>query len=205
MELLNKKNNFICFLFLIFYSLQSFAHSDRDVNYLKMNKYETKDIYFGENYYYLDLSDFQNDDYLYFIVKVEYGKIEDLKMYFQDIFQIPTNPLDLTKFVNPCSSEAIYHTGQSYYIHEICTYAIPKPKDNYIIFSIPRYILVNRGKVTIKNSALECSRSIKENSYLNVNTGYYEECYDKCKKCSGPGNSTNNNCDKCVNGYDFLD
>ena len=129
--------------------------------------------------------DFQNDDYLYFIVKVEYGKIEDLKMYFQDIFQISTSYIDLTKIVNPCNRETNSIPGESYNIYDHCYYAIPKPKNNYIIFSIPKYrILTGRGKVTIENSALGCSGCIKENFYLNVNTGDYEECYDICKKCS---------------------
>ena len=31
----------------------------------------------------------------------------------------------------------------------------------------------------------------------------YKPCYEKCKKCSGPGNATSHNCLECDNNYMF--
>ena len=48
-----------------------------------------------------------------------------------------------------------------------------------------------------------CVDIIPENYYLDNNDGIYKECYYKCKKCSQGGNETYNNCDECIDGYDF--
>jgi len=202
MKFLLKKKELIYFLFLIFYFFQPFAYSDIPINYSKMNKYETKTNNLGYNYYYLDLSNFQNDDYLYFIVSLKNGYFKDKKMSFGIFSQIPDTPF-VYKNVNPCSENYGSIYDKTYYDNYTYYYTIQKPKDNYIIVSPPSsQTTVERVKV--QNSEPVCSGIIKENYYLDGNAGDYKKCYDTCKKCTGPGTSTNNNCDKCINGYGFL-
>ena len=207
MEFLFEKNGLI-FYFLIFFFLLPFVYSEDEedeVHYSKLNKYETKDIYNGYNYYYLDLSDFQFDDYLYFEVSLENGYFKNNKMYFENFDQIPNTPSTSLK-VNFCSEVKGSIYDEEYYDYYTYYYTIQKPKNNYIIVSPPAsFIFTDIGKRTIKNLGPVCSGIIEENSYLDGYTGDYKKCYDTCKKCSGPGNSTNNNCDKCANGYNFLD
>ena len=45
--------------------------------------------------------------------------------------------------------------------------------------------------------------SVPENYYLDEDN-IYKECYNTCKKCSESGNESNNNCDKCIDNYLFL-
>ena len=33
----------------------------------------------------------------------------------------------------------------------------------------------------------------------------YEDCYSSCAKCSKKGNDTNHNCEKCKEGFAFID
>ena len=182
-----------------------YVYSEVEIHYSKLNKLETKDIYDGYNYYYLDLSDFHNDDYLYFEVSLENGYFKKNIMYFENFDQIPTTPSTSLK-VNFCSEVKGSIYDEEYYDYYTYYYTIQKPKNNYIIVSPPASFIYNdTGKRTIKNSGPVCSGIIEENSYLDGYTGEYKKCYDTCKKCSGPGTSTNNNCDKCANGYNFLD
>ena len=48
-----------------------------------------------------------------------------------------------------------------------------------------------------------CEKIIQENYYLDSDN-FYKECYNLCQKCSQSGNAENNNCDKCINNYNFL-
>jgi hypothetical protein len=202
MKFLLKKKALIYFLFLIFYFFQPFAYSDTPINYSKMNKYETKTNNLGYNYYYLDLSDFQDDDYLYFIISLKNGYFEMENMFFGIFSQIPNTP-SLSKKVNPCSENFGSIYDEKYYDYYTYYYAIQKPKDNYIIVSPPGS-LTSEERTKIQNSGPSCIGIIKEYNYLDGNTGDYKKCYDTCKKCTGPGTPTDNNCDKCANGYGFL-
>ena len=57
----------------------------------------------------------------------------------------------------------------------------------------------------INNSIINCynDESILDGFYLNYDTKYYEECYETCKKCSGPGDEDNNNCIECISSHNF--
>ena len=48
-----------------------------------------------------------------------------------------------------------------------------------------------------------CVEQVPENYYLDSDQ-INKKCYDLCKKCSQSGNTINNNCDKCINEYIFL-
>ena len=43
-----------------------------------------------------------------------------------------------------------------------------------------------------------------EDTYFDNTTGRFERCYDRCKSCFKGGNSTNHNCNRCINGYYFI-
>ena len=45
----------------------------------------------------------------------------------------------------------------------------------------------------------------KTNYYLNVTTNTYMPCYDKCNRCEIGGNANENNCDRCIDNWYFLE
>ena len=57
---------------------------------------------------------------------------------------------------------------------------------------------------TILKEGNICSDFIPENYYLDKINNIYKECYQTCKKCHQPGNTTNNNCDECKRDFIFL-
>ena len=199
MKILFEKKRFIYFLYFIFFSFQLFIYSESEdnINNKKLGKYQSEKIVSGYNYFYLDLADFKNEDYLYFKIDVEYGFFVSQTMGFGIFSEIPSSP-STSKIVKFCSeNKGKNYSGDIYYSYSY-SFKIPKPKDNYIIVgSIRTSFLPDLGSVLIKNSELECEGIIPENYYLDGNTGEYNKCYDTCKKCSEPGNSENNNCDEC--------
>ena len=50
-----------------------------------------------------------------------------------------------------------------------------------------------------------CSSTLPDNYYLDNNDNIYKKCYTRCKKCNKSGDSINNNCVECNNGYIFID
>ena len=206
MKILLKKImiNFSCYIFF-FFQLFAYSVAENDINYKKLDKYKSAKMEFAYNYFYVDLADFKNEDYLYFKIDVKYGYFLSQAMEFGIFSEIPSGP-STSKIVKFCSeNKGKIYSGDMYYSYSY-SYKIPKPKDNYIIVS-PPYMMVSTilGSMLIKNSELECEGIIPENYYLDGNTGEYNKCYDTCKKCSEPGNSENNNCDECKTNYIFLD
>ena len=59
------------------------------------------------------------------------------------------------------------------------------------------------GTYRLFNNRNICIETIPENYYLDNNDDIYKECYYKCKKCSKGGNDNFNNCDECIDGYDY--
>ena len=177
------------------------------MNYAELSKYGSSTIQFGYNFYYLDLKDFQNEDYLYFKVTLEFGFFTTNYLIFNQFSELPSSPetyvYQIAKF---CSEEIGNNFNENFYYQYNYNFKIPKPKDNYIIISPPGAFVDTSlgGKMTIKNSEFECSGIIQENYYLDGSTGEYKKCYDTCKKCSGPGDETNHNCDQCIDNYIFL-
>ena len=85
MKLFFEKKKLIYSLYLlIFFSFHSFSYSDGEVqmNYAELGKYGSSTIQFGYNLYYLDLKDFQNEDYLYFKVTLEFGFFTSIITFF---------------------------------------------------------------------------------------------------------------------------
>ena len=72
MKIIFEKKRIMYILFFILFSIQSLACSD-EVNYVQLGKYQSETLKIGYNYFYLDLSEFKNEDYLYFKVSLEYG------------------------------------------------------------------------------------------------------------------------------------
>ena len=48
-----------------------------------------------------------------------------------------------------------------------------------------------------------CEGPVPENYYLDEDE-MYRKCYISCQTCTQAGNETNNNCNKCIDGYRFL-
>ena len=208
MKLFFEKKKLIYSLYLlIFFSFHSFSYSDGDVHYAELSKYGSSTLELGYNYYYLDLKDFQNEDYLYFKVTLEIGYFTTSYLLFKQYSTLPSSS-EMNGYQKAifCSEEIGDTFSGNYYDQYTYNFKIPKPKDNYIIVSPPGTKIDTSlgGKVIIKNSEFECSGIIRENYYLDGSTGEYKKCYDTCKKCSGPGNETNHNCDQCIDNYIFL-
>ena len=49
-----------------------------------------------------------------------------------------------------------------------------------------------------------CVDEVTDNYYLDETDRIYKECYNLCKKCSILGDETNNQCDKCIDRYKFI-
>ena len=45
--------------------------------------------------------------------------------------------------------------------------------------------------------------NLENKFYLDIISNQYKPCYEKCKKCSGPGNATSHNCLECEHNYMF--
>ena len=205
MKIFFEKKRIMYILFFILFSIQSLSYSDEvNLNYVQLGKYQSETLKIGYNYFYLDLSEFKNEDYLYFKVSLEYGYFRGNYMWFEIFSEIPNSP-SVSQIVYFCSEEKGDLYDEDHYIFYKYNFRIPKPKDNYIIVTPPGTMFLSYlGSVTIQSSELECSGIIPENYYLDGETGRYYECYNTCKKCSIPGTEENHNCDECKTGYIFL-
>ena len=140
-------------LFLLFFSLHSltFSYSYTISNFYKG---DSKKLEIGTNYYfYLDLGEFEKDDYIYFKVKLEYG-------YFRSS-SMPYEGFDEKSWTN----EPVLYHSQSYYSSSIGSYyknslyysyayyyEIKKPSTKYLFVSPPSITLdVYYGKAYIIN------------------------------------------------------
>ena len=125
-------------LFLLFFSLHSltFSYSYTISNFYKG---DSKKLEIGTNYYfYLDLGEFEKDDYIYFKVKLEYG-------YFSTSY-MPYEGFDDTSYTNEpvltqsqyyySSSYGSYYSGLYYYSYAYY-YEIKKPSTKYLFVSTP--------------------------------------------------------------------
>ena len=52
------------------------------------------------------------------------------------------------------------------------------------------------------NGFINCYKN-PEGYYLDIKSNNYKSCHPNCKKCTVEGNSTNNNCDQCIDGLEF--
>ena len=57
-------------------------------------------------------------------------------------------------------------------------------------------------EINNNNGFINCYKN-PEGYYLDIKSNYYKPCHSNCKKCTGEGNSTNNNCDQCINDLEF--
>jgi hypothetical protein len=129
-------------LLLLFFSLHSLTFSYY-VSVSNLNKGDSRKIKIGyHNYFYLDLSQFEKDDYIYFKVKLEYG-------YFSS-FYMPYEGFDDTSYTNePVLSHSQYYysySSGSYYRNSLYYsyayyYEIKKPSTKYLFVSTPSITL----------------------------------------------------------------
>ena len=56
---------------------------------------------------------------------------------------------------------------------------------------------------TFKNNKYICEGPVPENYYLDEDE-MYRKCFYTCQKCSESGNEANNNCEKCIDNYKYL-
>ncbi len=125
-------------LLLLFFSLHSLTFS-YSVSVSNLNKGDSRKLKIGyHNYFYLDLSQFEKDDYIYFKVKLEYG-------YFSSSY-MPYEGFDDTSYTNePVLSHSQYYYSYSsgsyysglYYYSYALYYSIPKPSANYLVVQTP--------------------------------------------------------------------
>ena len=101
---------------------------------------------------------------------------------------INENNTKIDIFNNNCIESCI-NIGYQYEYKSVCYKECPN--NTYSYFG------EERGGVTTK----KCFAQLPEGYYIDLNSKTYKKCYDICKKCSGEGNETNNNCIKCKNQY----
>ena len=66
-----------------------------------------------------------------------------------------------------------------------------------------KYKKVNYTRTFSKYLDCEKESKLEYYFYKESETGQYKPCYEKCKKCSGPGNATFHNCLQCNDNYMF--
>ena len=57
-------------------------------------------------------------------------------------------------------------------------------------------------EINNNNGFINCYKN-PEGYYLDIKSNNYKSCHPNCKKCTVEGNSTNNNCDQCIDGLEF--
>ena len=123
-------------LLLLFFSLHSLTFSIR-----YMARGDSKKIEIGTNQFYLNLGEFEKDDYIYFKVKIEYGYFRTSTMYYGGFYDIPTSDQSLTQYKSYYSySSGSYYSG-SYYYSYAYYFQIPKPSTKYLVVAAPGMML----------------------------------------------------------------
>ena len=114
-------------LLLLFFSLHSLTFSIR-----YMARGDSKKIQIGTNQFYLDLGEFEKDDYIYFKVKIEYGVFTTSTMYYGGFSDYPTSDKSLYQYKSYYSySSGTYYYSYAYY------FQIPKPSTKYLVVAAP--------------------------------------------------------------------
>lgn len=123
-------------LLLLFFSLHSLTFSIR-----YMARGDEKKIEIGTNQFYLNLGEFEKDDYIYFKVKIEYGYFRTSTMYYGGFYDTPTSDQSLTQYKSYYSySSGSYYSG-SYYYSYAYYFQIPKPSTKYLVVAAPGMML----------------------------------------------------------------
>jgi len=123
-------------LLLLFFSLHSLTFSIR-----YMARGDSKKIEIGTNQFYLNLGEFEKDDYIYFKVKIEYGYFRTSTMYYGGFYDTPTSDQSLTQYKSYYSySSGSYYSG-SYYYSYAYYFQIPKPSTKYLVVAAPGMML----------------------------------------------------------------
>lgn len=123
-------------LLLLFFSLHSLTFSIR-----YMARGDSKKIEIGTNQFYLNLGEFEKDDYIYFKVKIEYGYFRTSTMYYGGFYDTPTSDQSLTQYKSYYTySSGSYYSG-SYYYSYAYYFQIPKPSTKYLVVAAPGMML----------------------------------------------------------------
>ena len=123
-------------LLLLFFSLHSLTFSIR-----YMSRGDSKKIEIGTNQFYLNLGEFEKDDYIYFKVKIEYGYFRTSTMYYGGFYDTPTSDQSLTQYKSYYTySSGSYYSG-SYYYSYAYYFQIPKPSTKYLVVAAPGMML----------------------------------------------------------------
>ena len=123
-------------LLLLFFSLHSLTFSIR-----YMARGDSKKIEIGTNQFYLNLGEFEKDDYIYFKVKIEYGYFRTSTMYYGRFYDTPTSDQSLTQYKSYYTySSGSYYSG-SYYYSYAYYFQIPKPSTKYLVVAAPGMML----------------------------------------------------------------
>jgi len=133
-------------LLLLFFSLYSLSYS---ISYL--NRHGSYTYYTHTSQFYLDLGEFEKDDYIYFKVKVEYGYFSNYYMRYGGFYTYPSSDQALTKSEYYYSySSGSYYSGSYYYSYALY-YSIPKPSAKYLVVETPYINLYSYGFAYISN------------------------------------------------------
>ena len=123
-------------LLLLFFSLHSLTFS---IRYLARG--DSKKIEIGTNQFYLNLGEFEKDDYIYFKVKIEYGYFRTSTMYYGGFYDIPTSDQSLTQYKSYYSYSSGSYYSSTYYYSYAYYFQIPKPSTKYLVVAAPGMML----------------------------------------------------------------
>ena len=141
-------------LLLLFFSLHSLTFSYYSFSISNLNKGDSRQLKIGtNNYFYLDLSQFEKDDYIYFKVKLEYGYFRYSSLPYEGFDDISYNNEPVLSHSQSSYSSSIgSYYGNSFYYSYAYYYEIKKPSTKYLFVSTPSMILdVYDGKAYIIN------------------------------------------------------
>ena len=129
-------------LLLLFFSFYLLTFSYY-VSVSNLNKGDSKKLDIGyHNYFYLDLSQFEKDDYIYFKVKLEYGYFRSSSMPYEGFDDKSwTNEPVLSHFQSSYSSSIGSYYKNSLYYSYAYYYEIKKPSTKYLFVSTPSITL----------------------------------------------------------------
>ena len=110
-----------------------------------------------------------------------------------DICFIRNIKIDLN--TNECINSCKEH-GYNHECNNICYNECPE--DTHVIIKN----ISNKDNIFVEfdDGIVICLDRNPEGYYLDED-GFYEECYERCKFCYGPGNERNNSCKKCKSNY----
>ena len=96
--------------------------------------------------------------------------------------------------INSCNDNGYNHECNNICYNEC-------PEETYPIINN----ISNKDDISVEydDGVIICWDRNPEGYYLDED-GFYEKCYEKCKFCYGPGNETNNNCNKCKSNFLFI-